>query len=52
MILTYEPTQGVDVGWRLDVYEALRARTNSRTALLREVEQIPSSSPDCATACW
>jgi ribose transport system ATP-binding protein len=40
VILAYEPTQGVDVASRFDVYEALRARTNSGTALL-----VKSSDP-------
>ncbi len=40
VILAYEPTQGVDVGSRFDIYEALRARTNSGAALL-----VKSSDP-------
>jgi ribose transport system ATP-binding protein len=40
VILAYEPTQGVDVGSRFDVYEALRTRTNSGTAML-----VKSSDP-------
>jgi ribose transport system ATP-binding protein len=34
VILAYEPTQGVDVGSRFDVYKALRTRTNSGSAML------------------
>jgi ribose transport system ATP-binding protein len=40
VILAYEPTQGVDVGSRFDIYEALRARTDVGTALL-----VKSSDP-------
>ena len=40
MILAYEPTQGVDVGSRFDIYEALRSRTDAGTALL-----VKSSDP-------
>ncbi|HEY6567488.1 MAG TPA: sugar ABC transporter ATP-binding protein, partial [Actinomycetota bacterium] len=40
VILAYEPTQGVDVGSRFDIYEALRSRTNSGAALL-----VKSSDP-------
>jgi ribose transport system ATP-binding protein len=40
VILAYEPTQGVDVGSRFDIYNALRARTNAGTALL-----LKSSDP-------
>jgi ribose transport system ATP-binding protein len=40
VILAYEPTQGVDVGSRFDIYEALRARTDAGTALL-----VKSSDP-------
>jgi ribose transport system ATP-binding protein len=40
VILAYEPTQGVDVGSRFDIYEALRARGDSGAALL-----IKSSDP-------
>jgi ribose transport system ATP-binding protein len=40
VILAYEPTQGVDVGSRFDIYKALRARTDAGTALL-----IKSSDP-------
>ena len=40
VILAYEPTQGVDVGSRFDVYKALRTRTNSGTAML-----VKSSDP-------
>jgi ribose transport system ATP-binding protein len=39
-ILAYEPTQGVDVGSRFDIYTALRARTDAGTALL-----VKSSDP-------
>jgi ribose transport system ATP-binding protein len=34
VILAYEPTQGVDVGSRFDVYKALRTRTDRGTAIL------------------
>jgi ribose transport system ATP-binding protein len=40
VILAYEPTQGVDVGSRFDIYTALRARTNDGAALL-----VKSSDP-------
>ena len=40
MILAYEPTQGVDVGSRFDIYEALRSRTDAGAALL-----VKSSDP-------
>jgi ribose transport system ATP-binding protein len=40
VILAYEPTQGVDVGSRFDIYRALRARTNAGAALL-----VKSSDP-------
>jgi ribose transport system ATP-binding protein len=40
VILAYEPTQGVDVGSRFDIYTALRTRTNEGTALL-----VKSSDP-------
>jgi ribose transport system ATP-binding protein len=40
VILAYEPTQGVDVGSRFDIYQALRTRTDAGTALL-----IKSSDP-------
>jgi len=40
VILAYEPTQGVDVGSRFDIYRALRARTNRGAALL-----VKSSDP-------
>jgi ribose transport system ATP-binding protein len=40
VILAYEPTQGVDVGSRFDIYEALRSRTDAGTALL-----VKSSDP-------
>jgi ribose transport system ATP-binding protein len=40
VILAYEPTQGVDVGSRFDIYQALRARTNEGAALL-----VKSSDP-------
>ena len=40
VILAYEPTQGVDVGSRFDIYRALRARTDAGTALL-----VKSSDP-------
>jgi ribose transport system ATP-binding protein len=40
VILAYEPTQGVDVGSRFDIYKALRARTNDGAALL-----VKSSDP-------
>ncbi len=40
VILAYEPTQGVDVGSRFDIYEALRTRTDAGTGLV-----IKSSDP-------
>ena len=40
VILAYEPTQGVDVASRFDIYRALRARTNAGAALL-----VKSSDP-------
>jgi ribose transport system ATP-binding protein len=40
VILAYEPTQGVDVGSRFDIYRALRARTDAGAAML-----IKSSDP-------
>ncbi len=40
VILAYEPTQGVDVGSRFDIYQALRSRTDVGTALL-----VKSSDP-------
>jgi ribose transport system ATP-binding protein len=40
VILAYEPTQGVDVGSRFDIYKALRARTDAGAALM-----IKSSDP-------
>ena len=40
VILAYEPTQGVDVGSRFDIYKALRTRTDSGTAML-----VKSSDP-------
>lgn len=40
VILAYEPTQGVDVGSRFDIYTALRSRTDAGAALL-----VKSSDP-------
>jgi ribose transport system ATP-binding protein len=40
VILAYEPTQGVDVGSRFDIYRALRTRINGGTAML-----VKSSDP-------
>jgi len=40
VILAYEPTQGVDVGSRFDIYAALRARADAGSALL-----VKSSDP-------
>jgi ribose transport system ATP-binding protein len=40
VILAYEPTQGVDVGSRFDIYKALRTRTDAGTAIL-----VKSSDP-------
>jgi ribose transport system ATP-binding protein len=40
VILAFEPTQGVDVGSRFDIYRALRARTDAGAALL-----VKSSDP-------
>ncbi len=39
-ILAYEPTQGVDVGSRFDIYKALRTRSNSGAGIL-----VKSSDP-------
>ena len=40
VILAYEPTQGVDVGSRFDIYEALRNRSDSGAGIL-----LKSSDP-------
>ncbi|MBI4261775.1 MAG: sugar ABC transporter ATP-binding protein [Actinobacteria bacterium] len=40
VILAYEPTQGVDVGSRFDIYAALRSRSDAGAALL-----VKSSDP-------
>jgi len=40
VILAYEPTQGVDAGARLDIYEALRAKANDGAAVI-----VKSSDP-------
>ncbi len=40
VIMAYEPTQGVDVGSRFDIYSALRTQTNNGAALL-----VKSSDP-------
>ncbi|HJS71583.1 MAG TPA: sugar ABC transporter ATP-binding protein [Acidimicrobiia bacterium] len=40
VILAYEPTQGVDVGSRFDIYNALRARSDAGAAIL-----VKSSDP-------
>ncbi len=40
VILAYEPTQGVDVGSRFDIYQALRSRTDAGAAML-----VKSSDP-------
>jgi ribose transport system ATP-binding protein len=40
VILAYEPTQGVDVGSRFDIYAALRSRSDAGTGLL-----VKSSDP-------
>ncbi|MFB3738520.1 MAG: sugar ABC transporter ATP-binding protein [Candidatus Velamenicoccus archaeovorus] len=40
VILAYEPTQGVDVGSRFDIYEALRSRADAGTTVL-----VKSSDP-------
>jgi ribose transport system ATP-binding protein len=40
VILAYEPTQGVDVGSRFDIYEALQARADAGAAVL-----VKSSDP-------
>jgi len=40
VILAYEPTQGVDVGSRFDIYKALRSRADTGAALL-----VKSSDP-------
>src|SRR5690606_41562413 len=38
VIMAYEPTQGVDVGTRFDIYKALRKRTDAGAAMLRSEE--------------
>ena len=40
VILAYEPTQGVDVASRFDIYQALRARSDAGSAIL-----VKSSDP-------
>ncbi len=40
VILAYEPTQGVDVGSRLDIYKALRTRSDAGAGIL-----VKSSDP-------
>jgi ribose transport system ATP-binding protein len=40
LILAYEPTQGVDAGARLDIYEALRAKAMEGAAVI-----VKSSDP-------
>jgi ribose transport system ATP-binding protein len=40
VILADEPTQGVDVGARLDIYDALRAKADEGTAVI-----VKSSDP-------
>ncbi len=40
VILAYEPTQGVDVGSRFDIYQALRKRTDGGAAMM-----VKSSDP-------
>ena len=40
VILAYEPTQGVDVGSRFDIYEALRSRVDAGAAMM-----VKSSDP-------
>ena len=40
VILAYEPTQGVDVGSRFDIYNALRTRSDAGAAIL-----VKSSDP-------
>jgi ribose transport system ATP-binding protein len=40
VILAYEPTQGVDVGSRFDIYQALRSRIDAGAAML-----VKSSDP-------
>jgi ABC-type sugar transport system, ATPase component len=39
LILADEPTQGVDVGARFDIYEALRAKADEGVAIRRQVER-------------
>ena len=50
VILAYEPTQGVDVGSRFDIYAALRSRTTPGPPCSSS-RATPSSSPGCATGC-
>ena len=51
VILAYEPTQGVDVGSRFDIYQALRTRTDAGAPPSWSSRATPSSSPACATGC-
>ena len=52
VILAYEPTQGVDVGSRFDIYEALRSRTDAGAGAPRQVERPHRALRVCATGCW
>ena len=49
VILADEPTQGVDVGSRFDIYEALRAKAGE-AARSSSSRATRSSSPGSATA--
>src|SRR5690606_22165098 len=40
VIMAYEPTQGVDIGARFDIYSALRSRADAGAAIL-----VKSSDP-------
>ncbi len=47
VILAEEPTQGVDVGARFDIYEALRAKANEGAALIVKSSDPPELAGLC-----
>src|SRR4029434_3836009 len=47
VILAYEPTQGVDVGSRIDIYTALHARAAAGGALLVKSSDLSELSGLC-----